>query len=452
MTHMDTSWMEQEDTVDSTPVSVYLWIPFIWYAIAATRSITFWVPGSGNRTGIDLSYTEGSSVDRAIYSVLIAAGIWVLIRKRIPWSHIARCNMWVIAILVYSLISMLWSDFPEVLFKRWVKLFGSIVMSLIVLTEPAPVEAISTLLRRCLLIHIPLDIVLVKYFRNIGVGWDDMGIEMWTGLTKHKNVLGQVCMVGGLYFIWDSVKKLGKRRCLVNIFYLAMIGYLMNGPGGSRSITAILVLFIGLLIFFGLRFAPRDKDLLNRFLIKGAIALIFVMASIQFGFSAFTGDRSLVDVTLKASGKDTTLTGRTELWEDILVYASRNPVQGVGYGSFWIGDQANNLWERHYWKPKQGHNGYIDVYVELGMIGLVLMGGLLVSVFVNVRDAITRDFEFGRFQMALFVMVVIHNFAESSFLRGDNDVWFIFLLVAMNMGFPASEGVPETSSLIESAT
>ena len=112
--------------------------------------------------------------------------------------------------MVYTLTSILWSNFPEVLFKRWIKLFGSVVMSLIVLTEPAPVEAISTLLRRCFLVHIPIDIVLVKYFRNIGVGWDDLGMEMWTGLTTHKNVLGEVCMVAGLYFIWDSFKKLGK--------------------------------------------------------------------------------------------------------------------------------------------------------------------------------------------------------------------------------------------------
>lgn len=445
---MEPFGLQPEDPVDSKPVSVYLWIPFLWYAIAATRSVTFWLRGSP--AGMDLSYTEGSPVDRAVYSVLIAAGIWILTRRRIQWSHAAGCNKWVLAIMVYTLTSVLWSDFPEVMFKRWIKLFGSVVMALVVLTEPAPVEAIFTMLRRCFLVHFPLDIVLVKYFRNIGVGWDDLGFEMWTGLTTHKNVLGEVCMVGGMYFIWDTMKNLGKRRCLVNIFYLAMIAYLMNGPGSSRSTTSILAMSIGLFLFFGLQFAPRDKESLNRFLVKRAIALVFATVTIQLGISAITRDRTLMTVTLEALGRDSTLTGRTELWEDILVYASRNPFQGVGYGSFWIGDKANNLWEKHYWKPQQGHNGYIDVYVELGLIGLFLMGGLLVSTFVNIRESIIKDFEFGRFQMALFVMVAIHNLAESSFLRGDNDIWFIFLLVALTMGFPVAESVPESSSLMES--
>jgi len=315
-------------------------------------------------------------------------------------------------------------------------------MAFIILSGPTPVMAISSLLRMCFLIHIPLDFVFIKYIREFGVGWDDQGVEMWTGLTTHKNVLGQVCMTAGLYFLWDIFKKPPKGRMAINIIYLFMLVFLMNGPGYSRSATAMSCLFFGIIVFIWLQYAPRDPELLTKYFIKGACAVFFVIVFSKLGILLFTENRSIGEVTFEMSGRDSTLTGRTDLWEDILKYASKNPLTGVGYGSFWIGNLSHNLWEKHFWNPRQGHNGYIDVYVELGMIGLFLFAGLLFSAFRKIKNNIVANFEYGCFQITIFIMIIIHNLSETSFLRGEVDLWFMFLLVTINIHTSSLESPP----------
>ena len=363
--------------------------------------------------------------------------------------EIARYNKWIAALLLYSAVSIMWSKYPEVAMKRWIKLFGSVVMALIVLSESMPAEAISTLFRRCFLVHIPMDWVFVKYVRNLGTGWDDFGTEMWTGLTIHKNVLGQVCMTAGLYFIWDLFKKPGKSRSVVDLVYLVLIFLLMNGPGYSKSASALLGLFIGIIVFFSLGFVKKELEGLNKFLAKGALVFLVLILIVKLGVWGFTEHQNIGDATLDIAGRDSTLTGRTDLWGDVLGYASKNPIVGVGYGSFWIGSVTHNLWDKHYWRPTQGHNGYLDIYVELGLIGLILFGGVLFSAFKSIRNRIIDDFDFGRFQMALFSTIVIHNITESSFMRGELDLWFVFLLVALNGPSPIPGRIPVSGDLAE---
>ena len=73
-------------------------------------------------------------------------------------------NIWILVLFLYLGISILWSDFMGVSFKRWIRATGDLVMALVVLTEPAPYEAIKTLINRCAIVLIPLSLLFIKYF------------------------------------------------------------------------------------------------------------------------------------------------------------------------------------------------------------------------------------------------------------------------------------------------
>ena len=77
-----------------------LWVPFIWYAIATSRAVSLWLTVWGYEPG-DLSYLEGSPIDRAVYSILILLGILILLRRRIDWPGLLKDNRWVIVLFVY---------------------------------------------------------------------------------------------------------------------------------------------------------------------------------------------------------------------------------------------------------------------------------------------------------------------------------------------------------------
>ena len=117
-----------------------LWLPLLWLVLACSRSASEWLGILGFQMG-GVSVEEGSPLDAACYFGLIAAGIYILSKRRVRLAEIIRNNVWLTAFLVYCLLAIVWSDFPFVAAKRWIKDLGHPIMVLIVLTELDPEEA-----------------------------------------------------------------------------------------------------------------------------------------------------------------------------------------------------------------------------------------------------------------------------------------------------------------------
>jgi O-antigen ligase len=138
-----------------------------------------------------------------------------------------------------------------------------------------------------------------------------------------------------------------------------------------------------------------------------------------------------------------TLSDRTRLWTDLMNIAKKNPVQGVGFGAFWVGPIGEEMYplpswseKTPEWRPEQGHNGYLDTYVELGAVGVII---LLLIIFVGFTGALSdldRNFAFGSLRISFLLCVLINNMAETSMLKGTHDLWFLFLLMVINIPRP----------------
>jgi O-antigen ligase len=85
------------------------------------------------------------------------------------------------------------------------------------------------------------------------------------------------------------------------------------------------------------------------------------------------------------------------------------------------------------WRPGEGHNGFLDVYVDLGLVGVVLILFVFASAFAGALDDLQSDFEIGRLRLALLLSLVMNNLTESSLLKGTHSLWFIFLLAAVSV-------------------
>ena len=88
----------------------------------------------------------------------------MLLRRRISWSTFVSANIWLVVFLGYAALSIFWSDYQFVAFKRWVKVLGHPIMVLIVATEPDPREAMKLLLKRAAYVLVPFSITLIKYY------------------------------------------------------------------------------------------------------------------------------------------------------------------------------------------------------------------------------------------------------------------------------------------------
>jgi O-antigen ligase len=148
------------------------------------------------------------------------------------------------------------------------------------------------------------------------------------------------------------------------------------------------------------------------------------------GSVAFTALMVLVlgaDAALvEAMGRDATLTGRTELWEQ-LGRMVVDPVLGAGYESFWLGDRLEKLWSIYWWRPRQAHNGYLETFLNLGWIGLAILAALIARGYRNIAAAFRASHPTARLQLAFFTVALVYNVTEAAF-KTMHPAWIALLL------------------------
>jgi O-antigen ligase len=127
-----------------------------------------------------------------------------------------------------------------------------------------------------------------------------------------------------------------------------------------------------------------------------------------------------------ALGRQTNLTGRTDLWHAILG-VNINPWIGTGFMSFWLGSRLQFLWGMFSFYPQEAHNGYLEIYINLGWIGLAFFGLLLATGYRNIVASFRRDPAMGTFQLAYFVVALTYNLTEAAF-RLTDPIWILLLL------------------------
>ena len=418
-------------------VSRAIILPFVWYGISASRPIGVWLTIWGfPLTSGFVDPTEGSFIDRWFLTVLIIIGVIILSRRQCEWNRIVKENKWLLALFIFMAFSILWSDYPMVSFKRFIKSVGTVVMVLIVLTETKPTEAVCTVIRRCAYFFVPLSIVTVRYFRQVGINWDWAGkAESWIGIATSKNTLGQMAVVSALFFIWNFFTSYHRAEGkAIDLIYIVMSLYLLKGSDDAVSMTSFVLLFfaIAMLVIFQLLKGNigriRSVSISTLFMIL--IALVSVIG-LSVGSSQ---EDSLLKTIIMSMDRDPTLTGRTEIWRDVFDIASRNPLLGVGFGGFWIGSLVNVPWSADMtWVLGQAHNGYVDIYLQLGWIGILLFTGVVFSSMSQIMKSSFLDIEYGIFRMIMFLIILFMNITESTFLRGMHAMWFIFLLVILTV-------------------
>src|SRR5664279_217027 len=140
-----------------------LWIPVVWLLINGSRPVSHWLAIAGYGTAVSFDtpdqYLDGSPSDRLVYTILIVAALMILISRRGQVGALLRRNGPVLLFFVYCGLSVLWSDYTFVAFRRWTKAVGDIVMVLVVLTDPDRPSAVKRLLARVGFVLVPLSIL-----------------------------------------------------------------------------------------------------------------------------------------------------------------------------------------------------------------------------------------------------------------------------------------------------
>lgn len=418
-------WLFARDRKLRPMTSWSLWVVLFWIMIIGSRAVSSWF---GTEVQIEKveDYIEGSPLDRNVFLLLIIAGLVVLLRRRLYWGRVIASNKWVFALFLYCGLSLFWSDYPFVSFKRWIKDFGNVVMVLIILTESDPFQATKAVFARYTNFVLPLSVVFIKYFSDIGRSYNRWtGETAYCGITTNKNELGCVLFTCGLFLAWGLIEMgtaKSKRKnwldLLIRIILIFMLFWLLDKANSSTALVC-LVLGVGILLYLQLPLARRQV----RYLGTCSLVIVFLIVflySVPGIFEAFVG----------IAGRNTTFTGRTDLWADLLKEPI-NPLLGTGYKSFWLGPGAKHIWEKYYFHPNQAHNGYLQTYLDLGLIGVCLLIAMIVSAGRKLKRDLLIGNNYGIICFSFLVVALFYNWTEAWF-NGLNIIWVIMLIAAFN--------------------
>jgi exopolysaccharide production protein ExoQ len=393
-----------------------LWIPVAWVLIAGSRPLSLWLQTSPVVSGGNLA--DANPLDALGWGILSAAGIGVLAGRGLRVRTTLRANGAILLYFAYCALSTLWSDDPFLSFKHLTKALGDLIMVLIVVTDPdSSAAALQRLLSRTGFLLVPLSVLFIKYYPNLGRVYDYWTyLPVQTGVTTDKNMLGMICLVLGLGCVWHFFvawrERSRKRGPLIAQGVLLATVLWLFWIANSMTSLCCFMMAGGLLLITSISRLGRKPVVIHLMVttvICGTLATLFFNPGGE---------------VIQSLGRDPTLTGRTAIW-DVVLKVAGNPIFGTGFESFWSGDRLRKIWAMNA-EINEAHNGYLEVFLNLGWIGVTLLVLVLVTGYRNVLAVFRRDPEIGSLKLAFFVTAVVYNLTEAAF-KSLNPVWLLFL-------------------------
>lgn len=442
--------------------SAALWVPFLWFGIIGTRAVTYYFNTQEQMRSVDMN-VDGSPVDALCYGGLLLAAIVILARRNLDWGLILRNNTLLFLFFGYCLISASWSDWPLVSVKRWVKDMGQVLMVLVILTESDRAAAVRALLVRYAYIALPISVLFIKYLPDYGRYYDRwLFTPMFRGVGMDKNALGAAVTLGCLALVWDLVERAPKAtdaspqgkesaaaKPAARLTAAQALAARRQKAASKKARVGdwVDVLSRGVLFIMGLWLLDKADSTNAKLCLAMGLALVlltrrsmmkelklvrrlgwYLLSVIVIG--ALVYFTPLLDTILIAMGEDPTLTGRTDLWHDLILLQDV-PLFGSGYQTFWLEDYINTLWLKYDFRPNNAHNGYLEVYLNLGLVGFGLLIALLTVSLVRLRRELLARAPASALMVALLAISLFYNWSEAMFSTVTS-MWFVTLLAAVH--------------------
>jgi exopolysaccharide production protein ExoQ len=357
-------------------------------------------------------------VNQMVYSSLFLLAMIPLWRRRSGAVVLLKSEKWLTLFLFWCFLTLLWSAYPFISFKRLFQVYiGVVVCIAALLYRDESIELIGVF-RLVVFLYVIVSLLSVAMVP----GAIDPKTDTWRGLASSKNHLGQAALVCVL-FCFISFKQGGwKRKWMDGI----MLGLSLTLLVGARSITSFLTLFLlattGGVVRMDRKF--RTLDIGHFFLVFTiVIGFAFVLLMAQFP--------NEIESLFQVMGKDLSFTGRTDLWAMVFAEAKEHFLLGAGFGAFWVptNPPVLDIYRVFIWLPNQAHMGYLDILNETGLIGLLIVLGMVVSYFRRFSKASVKNP-----WIWFFVATLAINLAESSLFRQNllTGVLFLFSYLALH--------------------
>lgn len=352
----------------------------------------------------------------ALWCILYILFAALFLLRRLPLLEIMRRHKALLALTALTAVSALWSLAPATTLAGSVALCGTTLIALYLGQTLSPAQMLRSIAASTALLAAGSALAIYLLPDHATMHGTHEGL--WNGLTTHKNELGRFMMVGMV----SCLALLRLTPALLRPLWLGAALLCAILLAGAQSATAFVLLASFALLYGILRLARSlpafsRLALLSISLTLGAMALLLLASTPALQDSAFG-----------LLGRDASLTHRTRIWAIAWEAISERPWLGYGYEAFWNSGAGSAFSLRHTsWVVPHVHNGFIEVWLGLGLPGLVLLALTLLALL---RHALRPQ---ERTMLVLLCLCLttslILNIVEFNFIRYNSFFWLLFVYV-----------------------
>jgi exopolysaccharide production protein ExoQ len=352
--------------------------------------------------------TEGDRPFQLVLAIVYLAVISLAVAQwgKTRWG--VGGTLVIFALLLLACLSALWAETPGLVLRRSLALVGTSMFG-VVLGTRLDFSAQLKLLRGIFRLIAALSVICIAFLPQYGIA---IGAHegAWQGIFNHKNPLGAYMALATVVEWYLPTKTLGSKLARVAwiCLYLVLIFF-------SNSITSMVTLVVTLAIMQSFK--------MLRLWVRVPVPIWFTI--VFFGGVALTSLTLNFDA-ISLLGRTSTLTGRTDLWRWVATMIARKPMLGYGFSGFWGGASSEStlVQSRVHWSAIYAHNGYLEIALSLGLVGLLL---ILWFIGQGLRRALLkveteRSVE-SLWPLAFLVFFLIHNIAECTIMWQNSLEW-----------------------------
>lgn len=363
--------------------------------------------------------------DYILWGLIVLCSLLLLIQSGMLHEYwLAWKRNWPLALfIIYSIASISWSIVAErSIHTVYVMVAASLTAAIFGVIYSAN-QIFKKLFFFTLVIGI-LSLILAIVYPSSVIHQDKVWYGAWHGIFGHKNDFGPLMALGNGLSLLFLARSTGKRDLIVNIlaYFLTLFLIVM-----SRSATALVLWAIlnGLCLIYFAWIKWRSKLVgKNLFYTAGLSATVALLAPV-----------SLIAVSL-LMGKSPNLTGRIPLWINLLKnVVSKKPWFGYGMETLWYFPLFQK-WASitSGWGDAiivvNGHNGYMDILLYLGIVGLAILCIVLAQGFVHaIRRALIGRAWLDFSPLLVFVYFLVANMTIDYILEFESFHWVVLVML-----------------------
>jgi exopolysaccharide production protein ExoQ len=393
-------------------LSWFMLVPFLFLSANGTL-----VPQSGDpafgATGESPSTSLSHMIGTAV--VTLICGALIVSRLSLVLSACRRMKL-LLTLPLLAIVSTAWSVQPRKSIVSGIVLLVFTVFAIYVGTK-FNLQRQFELIMLVGAVALPVSIALALFVPTIGSS--PLG---WRGIFGHKQNCATVCMLWLITALHWRCSGIYQKifRLMIILMCLAMIVMSLSRTGWALTLIALC---LSAALWVMQKMPPKES------------LLITLLALPCVGGLAFLVARYSAQITTSV-GKDPTLNERTVIWAAVWKAISKHPALGYGFAAFWNGlfGASQSVVLSSGWALAQSQNGYLDVWLGVGAVGVGLVALMVVQAAKNaVLDFHAKGSEsYVRWCIVMIVSTLLYNVGESS-LGLLHMVWFLFLLACVGL-------------------